>query len=181
MRLDILQPPYDEESGAILKRWMPDGSKDPLLLFRLLATHPRLMERLRPLGAFQLGKESGLDIRTRELLIDRTCARCGCEYEWGVHAAAFGARAGLTPEEIAGTVGDKAVFSREGDRLLMRLVDELHDTGTVSDSLFVLLAANWSESQILEMLVLIGWYHMVSFVANGAALPPERWATRFPL
>jgi hypothetical protein len=43
-------------------------------------------------------------MKERELIIDRVCARCGCEYEWGVHAAAFGAAAGLSPEEVGATV-----------------------------------------------------------------------------
>ncbi|HEV7760231.1 MAG TPA: hypothetical protein VGO78_14620 [Acidimicrobiales bacterium] len=32
-------------------------------------------------------------MRDREIVIDRTCARCGCQYEWGVHVAFFGDRA----------------------------------------------------------------------------------------
>jgi alkylhydroperoxidase family enzyme len=37
----------------------------------------------------------------REIVIDRVRARCGCEYEWGVHVAYFAARVGLTAEQIA--------------------------------------------------------------------------------
>lgn len=41
--------------------------------------------------------------REREIVIDRTCARCGCEYEWGVHVAAFGSAVGLTPDQLEET------------------------------------------------------------------------------
>ena len=51
------------------------------------------LERLMP---------PGVALREREIVIDRTCARCGAEYEWGVHVAFFGERVGLTREEIAG-------------------------------------------------------------------------------
>src|SRR5262249_9440004 len=68
----------------------------------------------------------------------------------------------------------------EGDALLVRLVDELHDTGHVSDDLWAALALRWSVPQLLELLVLAGWYHVISYVANGARVALEEWAGRFP-
>ncbi len=47
-------------------------------------------------GGHFLGRGSTLAIRDREIVIDRTCARCGNEYEWGVHVAAFAEAAGLS-------------------------------------------------------------------------------------
>jgi hypothetical protein len=38
-----------------------------------------------------------IGLRDRAIVIDRACARCGSEYEWGVHVALFAARVGLTP------------------------------------------------------------------------------------
>ena len=142
------------------------------------ATHPKLWERLHPLGGFQLGPKSALDLRTRELLIHRTCARCGCEYEWGVHAALLAPSAGLSPEEVAATA--TAAKPGGGAPLEFLLADELHDTGTVSDTLWHRLVERWSPAQILEMLVLVGWYHMIGYVATAAALPLESWGERFP-
>ena len=40
-------------------------------------------------------------MRDREIVIDRVCARCGCEYEWGVHVAYFAGRVGLTIAQVA--------------------------------------------------------------------------------
>jgi alkylhydroperoxidase family enzyme len=177
-----LDPPYPADVETMLAKWMPPGSAEPLALFRLLVKHPALSELLRPLGAFQLSKESALPLRDRELVIDRTCARCGCEYEWGVHAAAFGARAGLTPEQIDGTVNghpDDAMWT-DRDRLLLKIADALHDDGNVSDEVWIEARATWSEPQLMEIAVLAGFYHIVSFVANLAGLGTEAWATRFP-
>ncbi|GHO60482.1 carboxymuconolactone decarboxylase family protein [Ktedonobacter robiniae] len=55
---------------------------------------------MRPLGAGILGSHSSLDPREREILIDRTCAHCGCEYEWGVHVAAYGEAVGLDRTQL---------------------------------------------------------------------------------
>lgn len=66
------------------------------------------------------------------------------------------------------------------DALLIRLVDELHDQSTVSDGLWAELAREWNVQQLLELLVLVGWYHTIAFVANAVRVQPEDWAARFP-
>ncbi len=169
-----LQPPYAPELEAALRKWMPPGaSAEPLTLFRILARHSLLFERLRPLGAALLGK-GGLPARDRETLILRSCARCGAEYEWGVHVSAFARPLGFSDDEIAAT-------RRGGEELLLRAADELHDQGTLSDAILAELRARYSDEQILEILALAGFYHLISFVANGARVPLEPWAERFPL
>jgi alkylhydroperoxidase family enzyme len=158
----------------------------PIALFRLLARNAPLAAALEPLGRFNLrhapGSASSIEPRDRELVIDRTCARTGCEYEWGVHVAHFAPAVGLTEAQIAATVlgdaNDPAFTAR--DRLLVALVDTLHDHGAVNDDLWEALAQEFGETTLLELLVLVGWYHAVSFVANGARLPSEPWAARFP-
>src|ERR1700690_11919 len=96
-RLTPLQPPYTPEIAEQLARWMPPGAPiEPLGLFRTLMLHEGLAARMRPLGAGILGKGAKLPPRLREVMIDRTCALTGAEYEWGVHAAAFAAAVGLT-------------------------------------------------------------------------------------
>ena len=118
----------------MLRKWMPPGSPlEPLALFRTLAVHDELVSRMRPLGAGILG-HGRVAPRERELIIHRTCARAGAEYEWGVHAVAFGAAVGLSDDELAATAGadgDDPVWSKD-DALLIRLADELHETGDLS-------------------------------------------------
>ena len=87
----------------MLRQWMPPGSAlEPLALFRTLAIHDDLSSRMRPLGAGILG-HGRVEPRERELIILRTCARAGAEYEWGVHAVAFGRAVGLSEEQLAAT------------------------------------------------------------------------------
>lgn len=108
-RIAPLDPPYSEDIASQLAKWMPPGSDaDPLLLFRTLARHDGLFSRMRPLGAGILGHPR-LDPRERELLILRTCARSGAEYEWGVHVLAFAKPLGLTDEQVAATVRGSSV------------------------------------------------------------------------
>jgi alkylhydroperoxidase family enzyme len=159
---------------------MPPGV-EPLKLFRTIAHHPQLLDKLRSTGAYLLNFGT-LPAADRELVIDRTCARCGCEYEWGVHAAVFGDQVGLTREQLRATVGgspDDAAFS-DRQALLIALVDQLHDTATVTDELWLSLANTYDAAQLVELVTLVGQYHTVSFTANALGVELEDAAARFP-
>jgi 4-carboxymuconolactone decarboxylase len=110
--------------------------------------------------------------RDRELVIHRTTARCRAEYEWGVHAAAFGRPLGLGEEVLRATVEgdarDPAFDSRQA--ALVRLCDELHDSSSLGDETWERLRDHFDE---------LGLYHAVSFLANGLRLENEAFAVRF--
>jgi 4-carboxymuconolactone decarboxylase len=182
-RIAPLEPPYEPDVGEMLLRWMPPGAPmAPLALFRTLAVHGSLMSRMRPLGSGILNH--GLVApRDREIVLLRTCARAGAEYEWGVHATAFGEQVGLTNEQLAATARDAAATDpcwSDQDALLVRLADELYDTDTASDQLWTALANRYSDQQLLELVVIAGWYRTLAYVINVARLPLEPWAARFP-
>ena len=177
-RVDPLAPPFPAELQAVFDRIMPPGVP-PLVLFTTLARVPRVYDRFR---AGSLLDRGPVTLRQREIVIHRTCARCGCTYEWGVHAAFFAERTGLTAEHLqstaCGSAGDR-VWSNE-ERLLIRLADELHDTAGLSDDLWNALRPAYRIEQILELIALTGYYHTVSFFANGLRLPLEPFAVPFP-
>jgi 4-carboxymuconolactone decarboxylase len=181
-RIAPLSPPYEAGAGALLEKMMPPGGGvEPLGLFRTLVLNEEMAARMRPLGAGLLA-HGRLDARDRELVIHRTCARAGAEYEWGVHAVAYGGAVGLDEEQLAATVhgeaGDAAFSERDG--LLIRLADELHETCTVSDGLWHALAEHFDDAQLLELLILAGQYRLISYLVNGVRVQPEPWAARFP-
>jgi len=178
IRLAPLEPPYAESTAATLAEMMPPGVP-PLLLFRTIAHNPRVLGKIR---ASNLLDRGSLDRRQREIVILRTTARCDCEYEWGVHVSFFAAKVALGEGEVAATVygkADDAVWS-ESERALIRLVDELHDTSRVSDALWAELRRHFRDDQLVELVVLAGFYHTISFVANGLGVPLEPGAPRFP-
>jgi 4-carboxymuconolactone decarboxylase len=181
-RISPLQPPYDPQTEASLRKWMPPGADvDPLKLFRTLNVHADLASRMRALGAGILG-HGLIEPRERELLILRTCARAGAEYEWGVHVPAFAKPLGLSDEQIeASAIGDSQDPAwSEADAELIALADELHDTASVSEGLWAKLASRFSEQQLLELLVIAGWYRLLAYVINAVEIEREPWAARFP-
>jgi 4-carboxymuconolactone decarboxylase len=181
-RIAPLEPPYEPDIATMLAKWMPPGSGlEPLKLFRTLAVHDDFTSRMRPLGAGILGK-GRVEPRLREVMIHRTCALCGAEYEWGVHAVAFGRPLGFTDAQLASTVHGSAtdpVWSAD-EAAVFRLADELHATSGVSDELYAELSARLRADQILELVITSGWYHTISFVINAAGVQHEEWAARFP-
>ena len=177
-RIAPVPPPYPPELQAVFDRIMPPGVP-PLVLFTTLARVPRVYDRFRAGSLLDRGPVS---LRHREIVIDRTCARCGCAYEWGVHVAFFAERVVLTPEQVRATAhggADDPAWSAE-ERLLIRLVDELHDSANVSDELWDALAATFSVEQVFELVALVGFYHTVSFFANSLRLSPEAYSAPFP-
>jgi alkylhydroperoxidase family enzyme len=156
---------------------MPPGVP-PLTLFTTLARDPRLFQRFMAGGLLDRGN---LTLRQRELVIDRVTARCGSEYEWGVHVALFGARVGLAPEQLRSLVHghpDDPCWN-DAERALLALCDQLHDGCDVTDAAWLAARAHLSEEALLEVLLLAGFYRTVSYVTNTLRLAPEPFAPRF--
>jgi alkylhydroperoxidase family enzyme len=176
-RLAPLQPPYAPEIQGQFDRIMRGAP--PLTLFRVVAANARAWEKFR---AGSLLDQGPLSLREREIVIDRTCARTGCEYEWGVHVTAFAVAAHLTEEQVRATVlgaADAPCWSA-AEQALIATVDALHARATLDDAEFRALAAHYDEAKIFEIILLCGFYRTVSYLANGLDLPLETNAARFP-
>jgi alkylhydroperoxidase family enzyme len=180
-RVEPLSPPYDEVVGPLLTSMMPAGT-DPILLFRTFARNPSMTAAMQGWGSYELSRDLSLSMRQRELVIDRTTARCGCEYEWGVHIAFFAERVGLDAAQIRSlTHGspEDPCWDDPAETALLQAVDELHDTSTLEGSTWETLRPHLSNQQVLDLLLLAGWYHAISYAANGAGVDLEPWAPRF--
>jgi hypothetical protein len=177
-RIAPAEAPYPSDVQARFDALMPPGVA-PLALFRVLARDQRLFWRFMGGGLLDKGH---LTLRQREIVIGRVTANCGAEYEWGVHVAFFGERAGLGgPEQrslVHGSAAD-ACWSAE-DALLIRFSDALQKSCDVDDRLWGELAARFSKEGMLELLLLAGFYRNVSCLVNALRLSPEPYAARFP-
>jgi len=181
MRIAPLEPPYELEVDAQLRSMMPPGV-EPIALFRTFAKNLTMAAAMQPWGRYELGRDFSVGLRDREIVIDRTCARCGCEYEWGVHVAFFAERARLSAAQITSLTHGAAndpVWETRRDTLLVRLADALHDDGDIEDSLWSELGSEFDEAQLLDLTMLSGWYHAISFTARSARVPLEPGAPTF--
>lgn len=180
-RIPALLPPYEPEIGQLLASMMPPGVA-PIGLFRTFAKNPTMTAAMRDWGGYELSSGLSLTLRDREIVIDRVCARCACEYEWGVHIAFFAERAELTAAQITslthGNAAD-ACWTEDRDRALIDAVDALHDSNDLDDVQWDRIASHLDSAQMLDLLMLAGWYHAISFTANAARVPLEEGAPRF--
>jgi len=180
-RVSPVCPPYSPRAAEQLEAMMPPGVP-PLLLFRTFVRNLPMTAAMSGWGSYELSKRLSLSIRDREIIIDRTCARCRCEYERGVHVAFFAERAGLSGEQITSLTHGGAsdlCWADERDRLLIEAADALHDSADIGTDLWHRLARVFSEEQLLDLLMLAGWYHAISYAANGARVAREDGAPRF--
>ena len=176
-RIAPLEPPYEPEIAGQFDRIMRGAP--PLMLFRVIASNARAWEKFR---AGSLLDRGPLTLREREIVIDRTCARTGCEYEWGVHVATFADAAQLTEAQVRATVLDNADAPcwSPAEQALIAAVDALHARATLSDGEFKALSAHYDDAKIFEIILLCGFYRTVSYFANGLDLPLEENGVRFP-
>jgi alkylhydroperoxidase family enzyme len=171
--------PYPPEIEERLHALMPPGL-EPLLLFRVLARDLRLFQRFMGGGLLDRGH---LTLRQREIVIDRVTARCGSEYEWGVHVAFFAKRAEIDEAQLRSLVhggADDACWAPQ-DALLIRFCDALLAHCDIDDALWGELRAAFGEEAVLELLLLAGFYRTVSTLTNVLRLPLEAYAARFPM
>lgn len=170
-RIAPLEPPFDDETARALEPLGP-----PLALFRLFARRPERAAGIAGWGRYYLSKQTALTLRHRELVIDRTTARCGAEYEWGIHIAFFAAKVGLDDAQVTslvhGTPAD-ACWTDPADRAVLAAVDALHDRSDLDDAEFAELVAAIGEEATIDLMLLCGWYHSISFVARATRLPSE--------
>lgn len=177
-RIEPLQKPYPPAFDERMKRLMRGA--EPLVLFTTLARHERAWAKFG--GGSLLDKESPLTLRQREIVIHRTTARCGCEYEWGVHVAGFADHVGLTAPQVRATVHGESsdpVWTQD-EQVLIATVDALLDRKRLNDAEWSALRRHFNEDQTLEIIQLIAFYHGVSLLCGALDLPLEPTAARFP-
>ena len=179
----VLQPveaPFSPEVAAALDRYPKAKDGSIIRLFRVFANSLRFLTKKGVLNL--LDPDSPVSLRHREIVILRVTANNNCEYEWGVHVAAFARAARLTDAQVRATRmarSDAACWTRE-EQLLIRCVDELCRDASIEDATYERFQETWDLAQQLEILALCGNYHLVSFVANTARVELEPGTATFP-
>ena len=172
-RLRPVQNPSEDVHAIIAKGLTrPDGK--PLNIFGTLANHPALLKRFNVLGGLFLAK-GNLPEREREIVILRVGWNCRAVYEFGQHTI-IGRRVGLTDAEIAALIRKPDSYAwRAADAVLIAMADELCADDCVGDKTWQDLAARWDEAQLAELVMLAGFYLMVSGFLNstGVQLDPD--------
>lgn len=141
-------------------------------IFATLVRHPDLYEQFMPFGG-QLLAKGRLPGEVRVLLILRTAWNTCSRYEWGRHLPLARAE-GVTDADI-GRIGEgpEAAGWTDLQRHVIRAADELNRDATMSDATWAGLAEHFDGADLIEIVMLVGQYHMVAFFLNATGVELE--------
>lgn len=176
---------WTDEARDIFAFWQgpeawENGSSSTLTM--TLAQHPALARMFYPFGK-QLLAHSTLPARQRELLTLRIAWLYRCEYEWGHHVQ-WARQAGLGDAEIEALKADidEALWS-DPDLAVLQAITELSEQNQMSDGVWNRLALHFDKRQLMELIITIGHYVMLSWAiaAWGTELEPGQGPPNFAL
>jgi 4-carboxymuconolactone decarboxylase len=173
----LAQSEWSEEQGKILKPLIRNGRV--YNIFSTLGRHPKMLEKWLTFGNYIL-RDSTLPERDREMLILRIGWLCRSEYEFGQHTR-IGERAGLTREVIIRiSKGPEAEGWSPFETALLRAVDELHQDAFIGDDTWKALAERYDEKQMMDVVMTVGQYNLVSMLLNSFGVQLDEGVTGFP-
>ena len=170
------QPPahYTDEMAAFLRTTKFYDSGRALYAHQVLSNHPPAG---RSLNRFlDWGSEAVLSARERRLLILRTASLAHCPYELGVHRQQGLSRGEMQPDEIQALDHDPrlscpTLSARES--ALLDIADALCRTDTLSDEQWADAVSTLPIADIIECLVVVGYYRMCCGLMNALGVPEE--------
>jgi alkylhydroperoxidase family enzyme len=170
-RIPPLAPDEWDDRLTRLLTASPGGLAEPMHIFATLARQPELFRRWLGFGgALLAGNLSG---RLRELVILRTAYRFDGHYEWAHHIE-LGRDQGLTAAELAALGGELGAVDWDPLELAaLHAVDETADQGSVADGTWAVLAAHFEPGDLVELLMLLGHYLMLSTVLRSLRVTLE--------
>jgi 4-carboxymuconolactone decarboxylase len=156
------------------------GGRGPTLnIVKTLANHPALFALWGPFARY-LAWQGLLPARVREIVVLRMGWRTAAIYEFGHHAV-FGRRAGLTDDEIRAATGDPGRWpGTEEERDLLVMVDDLVDHDEVSAATWERLARCWGTEELIELLMLAGFYRAIAMFLRSVGVEPEEGLPGWP-
>jgi alkylhydroperoxidase family enzyme len=93
----------------------------------------------------------------------------------------IGKRAGLSDDEIARIpAGATAEGWSELDATILRATDELHEDSCIGDLTWERLSREYDEKQLIELVMVIGHYHLVSMTLNTLGIQREEGVVGLP-
>jgi 4-carboxymuconolactone decarboxylase len=132
---------------------------------RVVAKKPAIFRAHMEMGTAIFSGE--IPPRERELAVLRVGWLCRAPYEWGEHVD-IAKRYGVTREEVERvTQGSAADGWTEHERAILRGVEELIGDQALSDLTYEALGRRWSETQLIEYLMMVGHYVATALIQNS--------------
>ena len=164
---------WDEVATDILAGRVPGGRQGATSNFMTTLAHDSSLMQLVISNVRRLLLSSSLPERDRELVVLRTTWLCGAPYAWAEHVR-MAHEAGVDTAAVDRvTVGPSAPGWDGFERALLRAVDQLHFDAVIDDEVWLALAGRYDQRQLLELPMLAGLYHQLSWTQNAAGIAPN--------
>ncbi|MEM8696952.1 MAG: carboxymuconolactone decarboxylase family protein [Pseudomonadota bacterium] len=170
-RIAPLTQPYPEALAPALNALTPEGGEAPML-FRIIGTSERAWKKFADGSLIDKGP---LPMRERELVIFRTAARIGADYEWGMHVRLFAEQCDIGEQELEALAKKDAESGNwsQAEAALIATVDILIDRRHLDDEEFARISAHFSSDQLLEIVQLVGFYQGLALIIGTFDIPRE--------
>ncbi len=165
---DLLIRP--DQAPLMARPYFAGGDPGPIVA--ALAQVPELLDVAMPFLATVLGP-SGIDWRTKEIVIVRTSALAGCRYCVQAHTV-VALDAGLRRDEVRALRAEVAVAAAFTDRrelALLAWVDLVAGSGPVTDEARAAVRSVWADHEVVELTALVGATLLLNRFATALALP----------
>ena len=147
--------------------------------FNVLLRSPVLAERLRKVGEY-LRFESSIPKRLNEFAILITARTWTAQYEWFAHLR-LALKEGLNPALAADLAqGQRPQNMQADEEAVYNFCHELHTTHQVSDAHYKAVHDLFGEQGVVDLMVVSGYYVMVSMVLNVNRTPLPEGAVPIP-
>lgn len=147
--------------------------------FNVLLRSPILAERLRNVGEY-LRFDSCIPKRLNEFAILITARTWTAQYEWYAHLR-LALKEGLNPDLATDLAQGKRPSNMQADEeAIYNFCHELHATHQVSDAHYKAVVDLFGEQGAVDLMVVSGYYVMVSMVLNVNRTPIPEDAVPIP-
>lgn len=147
-------------------------------VYATFANHPDLFQAIGGPSVHILHGNS-LPDRAREVAIIRACARARGAYPYRQHVG-IGRSVGVTESEIAALGQLQPVGLDEEAWILVDIMDGLYRDNDLDDGLWARAQAVFSNDQIMDVILICGFYGLISAVLNVARTRLEPGSDSLP-
>ena len=148
-------------------------------LHRCLAHNPDTLLKWMPYAEHIL-LENKIPEREREIAILRVAWNCQCDYEWSMHAG-FSRTLGFTEDDLKAIPrGPEDRHWTDIEKAVLKATDEIQATWCISDETWRVLAAEFANDQLIDLIFVICQFILVAVTLNSLRVPLEPNAELLP-
>ncbi|MCV7153654.1 carboxymuconolactone decarboxylase family protein [Mycolicibacterium pyrenivorans] len=163
---------WDDDVRSALSPLLPTERANPRDAGNIVSTLVRNKGLTRAYLEFNahLLLHSTVSARVREVALLRAVHLRGSEYLWDHHVP-IAQRAGLTVAEIQAVRTGEVID--QVDAVVVRAVDELEGSSTLTDATWSHLREQFDEQQVLDLVFTVGCYQLLAVAVRVFGIQPE--------